>query len=305
MNIDFNWNSALNDIVGFFQEKGVALLLSVLIIVIAQWIIVSFANRYIHSEARSLALKKWARYITVVFIFMWIVFVYGINRQKDFFFIIGIFLAAVAISLRDVFSNIVGWLIILSSRGFRAGQRIGINGVVGDVIDIGILRTVIAEIGEWVEADQSTGRLVTVPNGMVLQHPVYNYTEGHDFIWDEFKVLVTFESDWQKAEKIISEYAAKDFIEKKEHIQQRLKSVRKRYLLRYNYISPNVYVTISDSGILLTLRYLVRARRRRTLSDVLARDILVKFSREHNIDFAYPTVRIFGQTGKDAATNPK
>jgi len=303
MNDSFDWNTILAGIIEFFHTQAVDLVLVVLIIFLIERIITFIADHYVDHEGHRLAIKKWTRYTAVTIAFLWIITLYGIYRENDVFFIIGIILAGVAISMRDVFSNFVGWLLINSAKGFKQGDRIKLGVISGDVIDIGVLRTVLAEIGEWVEADQSTGRLVSVPNSLILSQPLYNYTEGHDFIWNEFKVLITFESDWSKAEELMLDVVMEDFESKKEQIMERLKRVRKHYLLRYNFISPKVYVTIGDSGILLTLRYMVRARRRRTSEDAVAREILNKFQQEKSIDFAYPTVRVYRRAQDQLAPN--
>ena len=299
MQPDINWNDILLTITAFLRSNAVGIVLSLFVIILFERLVVFIANRYVHEDETRHAIRKWARYIAMIFAFLWILLLYTSYAKKDtpfFLFLIGLFLAGVAISLRDVFSNIVGWMVIMSSKGFRTGDRIVIGADVrGDVIDIGVVRTVIAEIGGWVEADQSSGRLVTIPNSMVLSHPVWNYTEGYDFIWNEIKILVTFESNWQKAEQIMVEIASRDFEQKKTQIQDRLKGVRKHYLLRYNYISPKVYVFIDGSGVRLTLRYMVRARRRRTLEDLVSREILQRFNEEPDVDLAYPTIRYFSR----------
>lgn len=295
MNMNIKWNELLVSILDFLQRNAWGLLASLAIIFLVERFIAFLATHYIPNETKRHSVKKWNRYVALIFALLWIVIIYGVHRQKDVFFLLGLFLAGVAIALRDVFSGFIGWLIIISPKGFRHGDRIRLGTVVGDVIDIGLFRTVLAEIGEWVEADQSTGRLVAVPNSMILSQPLYNYTEGYDFIWNEFKVLVTFESNWQRAEDILMEIGQRDFEEQKDQIQERLRRVRKRYLLRYNYITPKVYVKIADSGVLLTLRYMVRARRRRTLEDRVARDVLTRFAKEPAVDFAYPTMRIRGE----------
>jgi small-conductance mechanosensitive channel len=264
-------------------------------------IAIGIVTKYVRHEEKSHAIRKWIRYITIVFGFAWLIVLYNAQTEKSspfYLLLIGVFLAGVAISMRDVFSNIVGWFIIISSKGFRQGDRIRVGQVTGDVIDIGLLRTVLAEIGGWVNADQSTGRLVSMPNSAVLSQEIYNFTQGYEFIWDEIRVLVTFESDWQAAEKIMNEVASRDFEERKEQIQERLKLVRSRFLLRFNFISPKVYIRIADSGVELTLRYMVQARRRRTAQDTVSREILLKFAQEKKIEFAYPTMRVY-RMGED------
>jgi small-conductance mechanosensitive channel len=290
----FDWRTFSTGILTFIQGNIVALAGLLLVIVILERVATLLADRYVSDDLRRHSLKKWLRYTALFFGFLSILFLYGTYAHKDTFFVVGLFLAGIAISLRDVFSNFVGWLIINSQKGFSHGDRITIGKIVsGDVIDIGVLRTTLVEIGEWVHADQSTGRLVTIPNSLILTNPVHNYTEGHDLIWNELVIMVTFESDWEKAEKIILDLAEKDFEEKKESILERLRKVRRRYLLRYNFVTPKVYVTVAESGVQLSLRYMVSARRRRTMDDLFSREILRQFAREPSIALAYPTMRIY------------
>lgn len=305
MNTLLNWQDIVFGLLRFLQQRGVGLIVAVGLIILVGRAVVEVANRYISRAEKQHAVRKWTRYITAAFVIVWVLLVYSSHVQKEtpfFLFLVGILLAGVAISMRDVFSNVVGWLIIMSSRGYKTGDRIKIGETSGDVIDIGLLRTMVAEIGDWVGADQSTGRLVSIPNSKILTQEVLNYTKGYDLIWHELKILVTFESDWQHAEQIISDVAMEDFNRKKEQIQERLKRVKRDYLLRFNYITPKVYVSIRESGVELALRYMVRARRRRTVEDVISREILRRFAREQTVDFAYPTMRIHRLDAETART---
>ena len=71
------------------------------------------------------------------------------------------------------------------------------------LIDLRIFQFTLMEIGNWVDADQSTGRIVHVPNGSVFVTPLANYAKGFQYIWNEIPVLVTFESDWRRAKEIL------------------------------------------------------------------------------------------------------
>ena len=214
MNESGSWHTIYRALIDFVQRQGVGILIvSVLIIAVGR-IVSGAVNKYASSDEKKHLVKKWTRYISAAFIVLWILILYNTHVQQDtpfYLFLIGIFLAGVAISMRDIFSNCVGWIVIISSKGFKNGDRIKIGSITGDVIDIGILRTTVAEIGDWVAADQSTGRLISMPNSLVLGKEILNYTQGYDFIWDELRVLVTFESNWQRAEEIVNEIALKDF----------------------------------------------------------------------------------------------
>ena len=289
-----NWKEITDGLMAFLRGNIISLIGLLLIIILFDRVAVFLADRYVKNDERRHALKKWVRYFTLFFGFLCVLFVYGAHARKDVFFVVGLFLAGVAISLRDVFSNFIGWLIINSPKGFSQGDRIAVGQVItGDVIDIGVLRTTLTEIGGWVDADQSTGRLVTIPNSLILNNAIHNYTVGHDLIWHELPVTVTFESDWEKAEEIMLAVAEKDFEVRKESILEQIRKVKQRYLVRYNFITPKVYVTIADSGVLLTLRYMVSARRRRTMEDEFSREILRQFTMEPAVELAYPTTRIY------------
>lgn len=304
MDSQINLKTALFTLLEFLRRNALGIGVSLAVIFLLQRLFAWIVDRYVGGERKRHELKKWSKYFAVAAAAGWLILLYYSYSKEDtpfLFFLVGLLLAGVAISLRDVFSNFVGWLIIMSNKGFREGDRIRIGTVHGDVIDIGLLRTLLSEIGDWVEADQSTGRLVTIPNSDILSNAVYNYTQGYDFIWSEMKVLVTFESDWRRAEQIVLEAAFKDYDSKKDQIQERLRRVRRKYLLRYNYASPKTYITIADSGVRITVRFLVRARRRRLLEDELAREILLRFAEEAGIELAYPTVRLFRRGGEASA----
>jgi small-conductance mechanosensitive channel len=196
--------------------------------------------------------------------------------------------------MRDLFSNFVGWMMVASHNGYQSGDRVEIGEVRGDVIDVGVLRTTIAEIGDWDErGEHSTGRIVSFPNSMVLDSSVANYNRGFETIWNEISVMVTFESDWQAAEEILESLALEDYDENKTKFLAMMKRGKREYMVTYNYLTPKVYVRILDSGVRLTLRHMVETRKRRTITDKFNRDILLAFGDNDKIDFAYPTTRFY------------
>ncbi|MFH1566425.1 MAG: mechanosensitive ion channel domain-containing protein, partial [Gemmatimonadota bacterium] len=88
---------------------------------------------------------------------------------------LGLLSAGVAIALRDPIVNLAGWAFILWRRPFEVGDRVQIGDYRGDVIDQRIFQFTLMEIGNWVDADQSTGRVIHVPNGIVFTQVQANY----------------------------------------------------------------------------------------------------------------------------------
>ncbi|MFC1556036.1 mechanosensitive ion channel family protein [candidate division KSB1 bacterium] len=122
----------------------------------------------------------------------------------------GIISAGLAIALRDIIVNLAAWLFIIWRKPFTVGDRVQVGNYAGDVIDLRIFKFTILEIGNWVNADQSTGRIIDVPNSLVLTDVVANYSKGFSQIWNEIPVLVTFESNWKRAKDILQTIANKD-----------------------------------------------------------------------------------------------
>jgi small-conductance mechanosensitive channel len=204
---------------------------------------------------------------------------------------LGLVSAGLAIALKDVVANVAGWAYLVWRRPFEVGDRIQIGEHAGDVIDIGVFQFTLNEIGVWVQADQSTGRLIHVPNGRVFAEPIANYYQGFPYLWHEIPVLVTFESNWRRAKEVLSRIAARHAEHLTPEAQRQLLDVSRKYLIAYTKLTPIVYTKVVDDGVRLTMRYLVEPRRRRGTEQAIWEDILDEFARAPDIDFAYITRR--------------
>ena len=176
---------------------------------------------------------------------------------------------------------------------FDVGDRIEISGLLGDVIDIRVFQTSVLEVGNWVGAEQSTGRILNVPNSAVFRGFNANYTQGFPFIWSEQTIVVTLESDWKRAKEIISKRAEEEADKIESEVRRQIEAMRGRYAIRYDHLRPTVYTHIADHGVALTLRYLCPARKRRGFAHLINEGILKDFAREDSITLAYPTTRFY------------
>ncbi len=201
---------------------------------------------------------------------------------------LGLLSAGVALALRDPITNLAGWLYLISKRPFALGDRIEVGNHAGDVVDSGIWDFTLLEIGNWVDAEQSTGRIIQIPNSVLFTSPIANYTKGFTYLWNEVPVLVTFDSDWKLAKRILL-----DIIERHDHIsseaREEARHTARRLMIRYRTLSPTVYTNVEASGIELTMRYICKVRERRTTTHELWEQILTAFEKEPSIDLAYPS----------------
>ena len=280
-------------------------LLSTVLTVFGLWLLHRLALAFVYRRVRSpWSRYRWRKGITYVAYGLGVILVgrtwfVGIREVATFLGLIG---AGLAVALKDPVTNLAGWVFILWRRPFEVGDRIEIGGNKGDVIDIHLQQFTLNEIGNWVDADQSSGRIIHVPNGRVFTEPLANYDRGFRYIWNEVPVLVTFESDWRKAKEILTRIAVKHAEHLTAQAEQDLLTASRQYLINYTKLTPIVYTKVMDSGVQLTLRYLIEPRKRRGTEHAIWEDVLTEFDQQPEVDLAYHTVRSFklSEEGKDA-----
>jgi len=206
--------------------------------------------------------------------------------------------AGVALAIQQPILCFVGWLTIMISKTYKIGDRIGLNQVKGDVVDIKIIHTELVEIGN--QSEQETGKIVLVPNSHVLTERITNYTARNPFIWDELTISVTYESDFDAAKDAIQKCAKKIVGEKMKNASYFL-SLSKEYKMRFRELKnePELFVSFAPSSIDISIRYLVEARSRRKISSKLTEEVFKTISKMPNVTIAYPHVEII--TGKKSA----
>ncbi|MBN1782013.1 mechanosensitive ion channel family protein [bacterium] len=279
-----------NDIMTNLIRSGVALL----IIYTVYYFIRRFINSLQITINKKHEYRKRAGYTaTVVFLLMQIPIWAG--STQHWATVLSVMGAGIALALHEVLLNLAGWFYILFRRPYRTGDRIELGQLQGDVIDISVMQTTLLEIGNWVDGDQSTGRVVHMPHGQIFRVPLYNYTQGFEFIWNELSVLITFESNWESAKALLHQFGEEESKAVQETVKTRIDKMSREYLIYYRNFTPIVYTRIEDSGVKLTLRYLTEAKKRRNGIDAISRKMLKAVSQARDVEFAYPTVRVYRQ----------
>lgn len=203
---------------------------------------------------------------------------------------LGLLSAGIAIALSDVLKNMAGWVLILLRRPFKVGDRIEVGPNAGDVADIGVFRFSLMEIRNWVDADQTTGRVLHIPNGIVFVEPLANYNEGFPYIWLEVPVTVTFESNWERTREMVGEVIGRHAVDPEEVIAA---ANRDQYFSLYRNLEPAVFVKVIDFGVTVTGRLLVPPRGRRLTTSRIWQQLLHAIEEAPDVALAYPTTRFF------------
>jgi small-conductance mechanosensitive channel len=285
----------LQNTVGISPDVQVNILISIIIVFGIIFIRYLLVKLVIHNMEDLNLRYQWRKFSLYIAVFIIVLFLasnwLGLIGSVGTF--LGLIAAGIAIALKDPIVNIAAWLFILIRQPFKVGDRIQIGENSGDVIDIRIFQFSLIEIGNWVDADQSTGRVIHIPNGIVFTTPQSNYTAGFVHIWHEIPLLITFESNWKKAKRILIDIVNKNTVHLTESAEKQIKAAAKKFLIYYSKLTPIVYTTIKDSGVLLTMRFLCDPRKRRTTEEVILEEVLEEFGKCKDIDFAYPTTRFY------------
>ena len=273
-------------------------ILSTILVGVAVVVINRVLDRFLKSRVKESSHFHTLRMLTRNSIFIIgavIVLAVWLGFGSSFTVAMGILGAGIAFASQEVIGSLAGYLNIVTSNLYQIGDRVRIGNVIGDVLDITLLRTTVMEIGEWVKADQYTGRLVTVANRMIFSDPVFNYTQHWNYLWDEITIPITYESDWERAVEILLKHGDEYSTELRERARTELREMKQHYpALHEASIEPGIFSRMTDNWIELTLRYIVDARQRREVQGELHRELLEHFAEEPNITVASMTVEIVG-----------
>lgn len=290
--------TALEETVGLSPDNQHRILLTLIVALLftaVRIVLRRICDLRITDPARRYLTHKTVSYTTGFLVAIFLVAIW-IGGQTGIAAYLGLLSAGLAIALQAPLTNLAGWIFITIRKPFVVGDRIQIeNAAAGDVIDVRMFSFSIIEIGNWVHADQSTGRIVHIPNSELFSSKLANYTQGFNFIWNEIPLTITFESDWHQAKELLTEIAQKHSAIKSESAARQVQRAARKYLILFEHLTPIVYTSVVDHGVTLTTRYLTEPRKRRGSEEKIWEDILDTFASVKEIEFAYPTTRLYNK----------
>ncbi len=194
-------------------------------------------------------------------------------------------------SLQQPVSGFAAWLLVTIKRPFRVGDRIQLPsyGLVGDAIDVGPMYTVLNQVGGAVGSEEAVGRHVLIPNAMLFTSLVINYTpkwekmpppaplqqEGSAHILDEVVVRITFDSDWDEAERILLSAAREVTVD----------------IIKSTGQEPYIRSEMSEYyGVVMRLRYMTLATDRPRVTHEICKRIFQDVKSNEKVDLAIPYI---------------
>jgi len=187
---------------------------------------------------------------------------------------LGVTGAGIAFALQEVIISVAGWFAINFSHFYKTGDRVRFGGINGDVIDIGLLRTTLMEVGEWIDGDLYNGRVVRVANSFVFKDPVFNYSGDFPFLWDEITIPIRYGSDYKTAQAMFERIAEETVGEYAEYAARSWEALVKKYMIENARVTPLITMTANENWMTFTVRYVVDYKMRRTTKNLLFTRIL-------------------------------
>ncbi len=281
---------------GALQEKIIKTVVIIVIAVVLKHLLSKLINKNVSDHKKHFYGQQTLKYFIfgISFILIGRVWFIGVGSIATFLGLIG---AGLVIALNDVVKNILGFFVIMWQRPLSMGDRVEIGDKVGDVVDIKLFHILLMETnGPLVNAFQSSGRVLHIPCSFIFTKTINNFNKGFPYIWAEIPVMVTFESNWRKMKAKLLELGQQNTIEITEAVKQEFRDSSKNLLIRLTYFDPIVYTSVADSGITLTVRFLINPRKMRGVEENIWEGLLDYIAESNDLDLAYPTYRTYLNT---------
>jgi hypothetical protein len=237
--------------------------------------------RYVQDIQRRHQVLQLSRIIVAAIIALVLLFDFA-NELGTLATVMGFAAAGIALTLQNVILSLAGYFYVSGRYGIRLGDRVQISGISGDVLEIGLFKMTLMELGSDETGRQPTGRVVVFPNSVVFQ-PNGNFSKqipGSNFTWNELRLSLAPECDYRLAERRLIEVVNDVFTRYRDAIQREYRSLARDLNIPVEMPRPQSRLRLSDSGIEIVIRYPVQLRNAAQTSDEIARRLIDAIKRE-------------------------
>jgi small-conductance mechanosensitive channel len=186
--------------------------------------------------------------------------VFGMPSQATT--ILGLAGAGLTVASKDVIMAFFGWFLLMGRNGIRVGDWVEIEGVGGEVIEIGLLKTVLLETGNWTDAGHPTGRQVSFVNSFAIEGHYFNFSTSGQWMWDELQLNLPADQDPYVLIDGLQKLVTKDTEENARKAEEEWQHTTTRYHVQAFSATPAINVRPTGSGVEVRVRYITRAYER-------------------------------------------
>jgi len=176
--------------------------------------------------------------------------------------IIGLATAGLTVALKDFIVGFLGWFVLLGRNGIHVGDWVEIEGVGGEVIEIGLLKTVLLEVGNWAATGHPTGRRVAFLNSFAIEGHFFNFSTDGQWLWDQLQITVPSSGDGYRLADQITDVVSRETEAEVHQAEQDWQRVTSQYGIQEFSAKPAVELRPAGGGLEVVVRYITRAPQR-------------------------------------------
>ena len=242
---------------------AIILLIALIGVFISSWID-SVVKRLTMDRRQIESLRTVTRTsLQVLALLLILLVVFGPPSQLGTF--LGLAGAGLTVALKDFIVGFIGWFVLMGKNGMRLGDWVEINGVTGEVAEIGPFHTVLLETGNWTDSGHPTGRRVTFPNGFAIEGHYFNFSTTGQWLWDELRLVIPADKNPYPMIDTIHKSVIEATRETVEQAEQEWRSATKSRELGALSAAPAINVKPVIGGVEVAVRYVARANERYAL----------------------------------------
>lgn len=278
MHLISDFSEYVSNILGIDKEYIKLTILTIFVILIAEIIKWIAKNIYSHmpvSDKKKFFRNRKSKIIITAICFVVILLIWG-EKLNGIITLVSFISAGVTIAIREIIFNFFAGIYINMRKPFDVEDRVEIDEIKGDVINTHALSFEMLEIGERNDGEQSTGRIVHIPNSYIFTKTLKNYTKAFKYIWDEIKIELDLDANIEETKERIYDilFENPELQETPKKMEDAVDEAILEYRIYYNNLDPIIYTTIKDSHVELCLRYLVHPKKARNVQDEITLRIL-------------------------------
>jgi len=245
--------------------------------------ILKFINKKINFNEKQIYIinKRNKTILTVIFLIM--LTIIWRDLLKNIITFISFMSAAITLAAREIIYNYFSGIYIKIIKPIKIEDRIKIDKYLGDVININNLNFEILEVDE--STNQSTGKIIHLPNSLIFSSPLKNYSKAFKYVWDELTIRIDIENDIELAKSLLLKLVSSNSIIKEipRKMKKEVEKSKNEYRIYYNNYAPIVYTKIEEDKCLLTVRFLIHPKKQRNIESDLYNNIIKTF-KQNNIN---------------------
>jgi small-conductance mechanosensitive channel len=176
--------------------------------------------------------------------------------------VLGLAGAGLTVALKDFIVSFLGWLALMGKNGIRLGDWVEINGVTGEVVELGMFHTVLLETGNWTDSSHPTGRRVTFTNSFAIEGHYFNFSTSGQWLWDELQLIVPTGRDPYPIVDAIQKNVAEATAESASLAEREWQGATKSRQLSSRSVAPAINIKPVVGGVQVAVRYITRASER-------------------------------------------